>query len=293
MKYFIILILVFSSLRLSAQDDLLEMLENNAEPTTDYTIATFKAQRIITGHSVEMMKEGVLEFRISHRFGKLNSGIDQLYGFDQSNIYLGLEYGVTDWIELGIGRTPLEKTVNSFAKVNLFRQATGASSFPVTISYFGAIAINTDKFSDNSRTNYFTSRMTYVNQLLVARKFNEELSIQITPTIIHRNLVQSAIDDNDVFAMGLGGRYKLSTRTSFNFEYYYILKPSVGASSKLINPLSVGFDIETGGHVFQLFLTNSPGMIEKHYIADNTGDWSNGDIHFGFNITRPFTIFGD
>lgn len=293
MKYLIFLILVFTSVNLFSQDDLLEMLDNNAEPTTDYTLATFKAQRILTGHSVEMMKEGVLEFRISHRFGRLNSGIDQFWGFDQSNIYLGLEYGVTDWLELGIGRTPLEKTVNSFTKVNLFRQATGEDSFPVTISYLGAIALNTDKFADDARTNYFTSRMTYVNQILVARKFNEELSIQLTPTIIHRNLVQSAIDENDVFALGLGGRYKLSNRTSFNFEYYYVLKPSIGETSNVINPLSVGFDIETGGHVFQLFLTNSPGMIEKHYIADNTGDWSNGDIHFGFNITRPFTIFGE
>lgn len=293
MKYLVVILFALSVISINAQDDLLEMLDKDSAPTTDYTTATFKAQRIVTGHSIEMMKSGVLEFRISHRFGKLNSGIDQFWGLDQSNIYLGLEYGLTDWLELGVGRTPFEKTVNTFAKTRLFRQATGEKSFPLTISYLGAANFNTAKFDDETRTNFFSSRMTYVHQVLIARKFSDELSIQLSPTLIHRNLVPTALDDNDLFALGLGGRYKLSNRVSINLEYYYVLRPEWNRETDFKNPLSIGFDIETGGHVFQLFLTNSPGMIEKHYIADNMGDISNGDIHFGFNITRPFTLFGE
>ncbi len=293
MKYLVVILFALSVISIKAQDDLLEMLDNAAAPTTDYTTATFKAQRIITGHSIEMMKAGVLEFRISHRFGKLNSGVEQFWGLDQSSIYLGLEYGITDWLEVGVGRTPYEKTVNTFGKVRLSRQATGENAFPLSISYLGAAAFNTAKFDDETRSNFFSSRMTYVHQILIARKFNDELSLQLSPTLIHRNLVTSALDDNDLFAVGLGGRYKLSNRISVNLEYYYVLRPEWNRKTDFKNPLSIGFDIETGGHVFQLFLTNSPGMIEKHYIADNMGDISNGDIHFGFNITRPFTLFGE
>jgi len=159
---------------------------------------------------------------------------------------------------------------------------------PVSISYFGNIGINTLKWQDTTRTDYFSSRLTFVNQLLIARKFSSAVSLQLTPTFIHRNLVETAADDNDVWALGAGGRFKLSKRISLNLEYYYVL--SKQTAKDFHDSFTVGFDIETGGHVFQLFFTNSRGIIEQHFIPRTTGDWLKGDIHFGFNISRTFVL---
>jgi hypothetical protein len=290
MKYLIFIFMFFTFI-LSAQDDLLNTLDSIEGQKTDYVTAAFKATRIVSSHSIEAMKEGQLEFRISHRFGRINSGPGEFFGLDQSTIFLSLEYGVFNWLELGIGRTANEKTVNSFAKLSLFHQSTGLSNMPVSISYVGSFGINTSKWSNPDRNNFFSSRLSYVNQILVSRKFNDELSLLLSPVLIHRNLVPIALDDNDVFAMGIGGRYKISNRVSLNFEYYYALRPTWNISSEYHNPLSFGVDIETGGHVFQIVLTNSLGMIEKQYISDNTGDWTKGEIHLGFNISRVFSLY--
>jgi hypothetical protein len=291
MKYLLIITLFFAPFVLSAQDDLLNMLDSIAPATAGNVAATFKTTRIVTGHSIESMKEGQLEFRISHRFGRVNSGVDNFFGIDQSTIYLGLEYGVTDWLELGIGRTPNEKIVNSFVKVGLLSQSAGDYSKPVSISYLGAMGVKTGKWDYPTRTDFFSNRLTFAHQLLIAHKFNEELSLQLTPTMIHNNLVPTVLDDHDIYAMGIGGRYKISSRVSVNVEYFYCLRPTWNISNDFTNALSVGFDIETGGHVFQIMLSNSLGMIEKHYISENTGSWTKGDIHIGFNISRVFTMY--
>lgn len=292
MKNIIILLIFLLPFVLFSQDNLLNELDEINKPGTEYTSATFKSSRIVTGHSVESQKEGQLEFRISHRFGKVNSGFDEWFGLDKSFILYSFEYGVQDWLEIGIGRTNIEKTFNGFTKIRLLRQAKSGKFMPVSLSYVGAVNVKSGPFDYPDRENYFYSRLTYVNQLLIARKFNESLSVQLTPTMIHRNLVENAIDDNDVYALGIGARYKISKRISFNAEYYYVAKAPANPSSPTFrNPLSVGFDIETGGHVFQIMLTNSSGMIEKHFIADNQGDWLDGDIHLGFNISRAFSFY--
>lgn len=139
-----------------------------------------------------------------------------------------------------------------------------------------------------TRTNYFSSRLTYTNQILIARKFSSSVSIQLTPTYIHRNFVETSKDDNDVWALGVGGRFKLSKRISLNLEYYYII--SQETAKNYDNSLTIGFDIETGGHVFQLFFSNSRGITEQQFIPETTGNWLNGDIHFGFNISRTFVL---
>lgn len=162
---------------------------------------------------------------------------------------------------------------------------------PVSLSYVTALSLNTLKWSEPNRTNYFTSRMAYVHQLLIARKFNDRLSLQLSPTYIHKNLVKTELDPNDNFAVGISGRIKITKRLAFNAEYFYQIKPLNNyASVKTYNPLSVGFDIETGGHVFQIMLTNSLAMIEKGFISETTGQWAKGDIHLGFNISRVFQI---
>jgi hypothetical protein len=258
------------------------------ESEIDYAEDTFKATRISLGQSVTTVPDGDLIFDIQHHFGAINEGAYEFFGLDQANTRLGLQYGITDWLTIGIGRSSYQKLYDGSVKVKLLRQSSGRKNMPVTISYFGNIGINSLKWQDTTRTNYFSSRLTYVNQLMIARKFSDAISIQLSPTFIHRNLVETATDDNDVFALGAGGKFQLSKKISLNLDYYYVL--SKQTAEDYHNSLTIGFDIETGGHVFQLFFTNSRGIVEQQFIPETTGDWLNGDIHFGFNISRSFSL---
>lgn len=275
-----------------AQD--LDSLMNVSTDSKAQTVsATFKSTRIINGHSIEQMKPRQLEFRISHRFGTLNQGTYGLFGLDQSVIHFSLEYGLNNWLMAGVGRGSVNKTYDAFAKIRLLRQSAGDNSMPIHLSYFSSVELKTLKFPDrpDNAPNYFASRLAYVQQLLIARKFTENLSLQITPTYIHRNLVTTELDQNDIFALGAGGRYKLSKRMSINAEYYYTYQPNAKfVEPRYYNVMSVGVDIETGGHVFQLMLTNTQGMREGTFIPATTGSWKNGDIHLGFNISRVFAL---
>jgi hypothetical protein len=270
--------------------DMDSLLNSFTQEKTTYSTATFKATRIINGHSVERMKAGQLDVRIHHRFGNLNSGYNEFFGLDQSTIFLGLDYGITDKLMVGIGRSSFQKTINGFIKYGLFSQCSGEKNMPVTVNLLTGMDAYTTPWTDTSRKNYFSSRLSYVFQALIARKFSEQFSLQLTPTLIHKNLVTYAIDPNDIYSIGIGGRFKLSNRVSFNAEYFYTIRPDVIGQSKLPNSLSAGFDIETGGHVFQLFLTNSMLMYERGFITETTGKWGKGDIRFGFNISRVFTL---
>ena len=278
------------TLGIFAQDDLMNILDQNAPKEINYTTATFKSTRIMNGHSVEKMPPGQLDVRISHRFGKLNSGAYNLFGLDQSNIRLGLEYGIFKWLMIGVGRGSYEKTFDGFTKFTILRQSSGARVMPVSLSLFSSVALNSMKWTDETRANYFSSRLSYVGQILIARKISQGLSLQLTPSYVHRNLVTTELDPNDLFALGAGGRLKLTKRISLNAEYFYVVNPKTYMSRQIYNSLSVGVDIETGGHVFQLLFTNSLGMIEKAFIGETTGQWKKGDIHFGFNISRVFTL---
>jgi hypothetical protein len=289
MKKFILLLLLLSSAAtLFAQDDLMNLLGPDKKET-NYTTATFKSTRIMNGHSIERMPPGQLDFRISHRFGTLNSGAYNFFGLDQSNIHLSFEYGFTKWFMAGIGRGSFEKTFDAFTKFSLLRQSEGVVNMPVSMSLVASVALKTIKFPVDQKS-YFSSRLAYTTQLLVARKLGQALSLQVMPSFIHRNLVVTELDPNDIYSVGAGGRIKLSKRISFNGEYYYMINPKKDFSQQIYNPLALGFDIETGGHVFQLIFTNSLGMIEKAFIGETTGSWSKGDIHFGFNISRVFNL---
>lgn len=293
--FFIALFLLTFSGKVRSQD-LDSLLNAETKPTIDYSTATFKSSRIINGHSIEQMKKKQLDFRISHRFGTLNSGGYGLWGLDQSVIHFSLEYGVTDWLMLGAGRGSLNKIYDSFAKFRLLRQSSGAKFMPVSLSYFTSIELKSLKFPERPEgtSNYFHSRLAFVHQLLIARKFNEKISFQLSPTFIHRNLVKTELDKNDVYAMGFGARYKLTKRFSLNAEYYYHDPPNSNSSdTEYYNSASVGVDIETGGHVFQIMLTNSLGMREGTFIPQTTGDWLDGGIHLGFNISRVFSFQKD
>lgn len=277
-----------------SQDDLMDMLEEEDADEIVYTTATFKAMRIANGHSVETRKKGDLDFLISHRFGKINSGSYELFGLDESNIRLAMEYGLLDNINIGVGRSSFEKTYDGFIKYKMISQSSGSKISPVTITAFTSIAIKTLRFDTtevnhnigDSRTHYYSSRLAFTNQLLIARKFGSDFSLQISPTMIHRNLVFTLEDPNDIYAVGLGGRYRFTSSFSINGEYYYQVNRNI--SELYHNSASLALELETGGHVFQLSFSNSRAMIEKGFVSETTGDISNGDIHFGFNIFRTF-----
>jgi hypothetical protein len=284
------LFLFLFSIEVSAQDDLLALAEADSAGTS-FTTATFKATRVINGHSVELIPRKELLFLISHRFGTLNSGSYNFFGLDGATIRLALEYGLTDRLNVGVGRSSLQKTYDGYLKYKLLRQQDYSWVHPVTITAFASSAIKTLEFANPERDNHFSSRLFFTYQLLLARKFNERFSLQLSPTLVHRNLVTMVRDENNVLAMGGGARYKITKRTSFNAEYYYLLPGATADDSR--NVLSLGFDIETGGHVFQLHLTNAQGMIEKFFIPETIGNWGDGDIYFGFNISRIFDFNKD
>ena len=270
--------------------DLMAQLEQeaSAKDPVNYTTAIFKTTRLINGHSIENVAKGVLDVKISHRFGTLNTGFYELFGLDNASMRMGVDYGITPYLMVGIGRSTFQKTYDGFFKLKLLRQSSGLKNMPVSLSLVSTMAVQTLRWADPDRENYFSSRLSYTHQLLVARKFSESLSLQLMPTFIHRNLAIRADEPNDLWALGIGGRQKLSKRVSVNVEYYYMLPDSKLDGTS--NSLSVGFDIETGGHVFQLHFTNSTAMTEKNFISETTGKWERGDVLFGFNISRVFTI---
>ena len=289
---FIISVIISSGTLAQDTTDILKMLEKEmtieGRNQTEYVRSAFKSTRLINGHSVENTAKGIMDLRISHRFGTLNKGAYEFFGLDNATMRLGFDFGLTNNLMAGIGRSTFEKTFDAFFKLKILRQSTGKQQMPVTLSYVPTIALKTLKLDDPNKKKYFASRLFYTHQLIIARKFSERFSLQLMPSFIHRNLAATVSDPNDIYALGIGGRQKLTKRTSFNIEYYYQLPGHKLPGTT--NALSVGFDIETGGHVFQLHFTNSEGMAERQFISETTGSWGDGDILFGFNISRIFAL---
>ncbi len=283
----VLLMALFLSVNLYAQDDLEALLNDGPEETT-YAKYAFKSSRIINSHSIENVAGGVLDFRILHRFGPINGGAYQLFGLDQANVRFSFDYGITDRLAVGIGRSNVGKEYDGFVKYKILRQSTGKKKMSVSMSYVAGSVMGTLKWLDPTREEPpFSHRLTYYHQLLVARKFSEVFTLQLTPTLVHRNWVNLNTEPNDIYALGVGGRVKLTNRLATTFDYWLVPGNQL---PNYRNTLSVGFDIETGGHVFQLHFTNNRGMNEKQFITEGNGQWLKGDIQFGFNLSRVFTI---
>ncbi|RZK17531.1 MAG: hypothetical protein EOO56_17775 [Hymenobacter sp.] len=272
-----------------AQADLLGQLEQETkkDAPTEIVDATFKSTRLINGHTVETPGEGTLIFLFSHNFGTINQGASTLFGFDNAQVRIALEYGLSDRLEVGLGRSSLDKAVDGFLKYRALRQSTGLHAMPFSVTLLASAAVDTKTYTD-SYDRSVGLRTAYSYQALVARKFSPELSLQLMPTLIHRNLVMRAGEANDVYALGGGGRYKFTKRFSVNAEYYYLL--SRFAANNQYNSAGIGVDIETGGHIFQLHVSNSPGMIEKQFVAETNGAFFSGNLYYGFIVSRNFTV---
>lgn len=288
-KVIFILLGSLSIYQTQAQDStLLHMLNDSMETHKgkEYVTGTFKATHVINMQTVESSAAGALSFVIQHRFGKLNSGSYNFFGLDNATLRLGLDYGITDRLNVGIGRSSYLKTFDGFVKYKLLRQTEG-TQMPVTVSMLGTIT----HYTQHVTAEYVTAnyRTGYSAQMLIARKFSRILSLEVTPTYLHYNLVPTVNDKNDLFALGMGGRVKITRRMSINAEYDYLPSGQV-VSTPVHNSFSLGWDIETGGHVFQLVFSNSQSMLETQYLTQTDGTWGKGDIYFGFNISRNFNL---
>ena len=283
---------------LFAQDDLMKELEQSENRDTDYAFQTFKGTRLVNGHSVETKAKKNLEFIFAHRFGAVNGGWYEMFGLDEAYVRIGLDYGITDNLSVSIGRNSFDKTLDGYAKYKLIKQSKGLINFPLTITALGSIAYKTSPKKLSSGTTN-VDRIAYVGQLLLARKFSPNVSFQIMPTLVHKNAVDQVLENNDQLALGIGGRIKITKSVALTGEYYYRINEdpkdapaNIDSTNPYNNTLGFGIDIETGGHVFQLVMTNTRGLTERSFITETDGDFADGDIHFGFNVTRTFQLKG-
>ncbi len=284
----IVLLICLSVTTTWAQDSLLLELEKRNPDEQSVTFATFKGTRIVNGHSVETKPGKTLEFIFSHRFGAINTGWYEMFGLDQAFVRIGLDYGFTDRLSMSLGRNSINKTVDWYAKFKALEQKSGNVNIPVTATLLAGAAFRLEprRNADVSPTFETVDRLSYTGQLLVARKLTTALSLQLTPTIVHKNSVNQDFEKNTQFALGAGGRVKITPSTAITGEYYHnFSRPD---NSPFHNSLGFGIDIETGGHVFQLVFTNAIGLTERAFITETLDDFFDGDIHFGFNVTRTF-----
>jgi hypothetical protein len=286
---YIVLCLFAGQGAVMAQDSsLLKMLDDsqNATEKSHIVTGTFKATQLVNLPTVESPGKGSLQFLIMHRFGKLNEGAYELFGLDNASIRFGLDYGITDRLSVGVGRSSVDKAFDGSIKYKVLQQNT--TSMPISLSFYGLVTNYTQRYSDKPYLDA-QYRTSYTSQLLIARKFSSNLSLQLSPSWTHFNLVPTPADKNDVFAISAGGRMKFTKRMGVTAEYNYLL-PNQVVSSQIHNSASLGVDIETGGHVFQLVFSNSQGMIGPYYQSKTNGSWGKGDIYFGFNISRSFNF---
>lgn len=272
------------SLTTFSQDNLLKDLEKEQKGNNKVSGA-FKSSRVINGHSMEMLGAGMLDFRILHRFGPVKQGIGDLFGLDQASMRMGFDFGLSNDLTIGFGRTTFKKEYDAFIKYRLIQQEQGGT--PVSLVAVAGTSIFTYKSPDPLKPLTFNDRTGYYAQLIIGRKFNEAFSMQLSPTLVYRNMIDPA-DKKTIYALGIGARHKISKRVALVVDYSLVangLPMSVGT-----NPLSIGVDIETGGHVFQLHFSNSTGMNERSFITETTNRWSKGEFQFGFNLSRIFSL---
>ncbi len=268
--------------------DLLDAL--GEEDVTEHVTNAFKSPRVINSHSMEMLPVGALDFRILHRFGQINQGWQEFWGLDNASMRMGFDYGILPNLTVGIGRSTAKKELDGFLKYRILWQSKGKHAMPFSLIWVSGITYNgqSNPFSQYGIEATPARRIAYYHQLIIGRKFSNRFSLQITPTMVHRNIVDNVLVPNNLYAIGVGGRVKFSNRMAFVWDYSY---PINRFPQKIeTHPLSIGLDIETGGHVFQLHFSNAVGMNERAFISDENGNWLKGDIQFGFNLSRIFQV---
>lgn len=261
------------------------------KPKREKVYGTFYGTRLINGHTVETNPKGSFVFIISHRFGEVNTGFFEFFGLDNSTVRFGFEYSILDNLMIGFGRNSNGGIWDGFVKYRVLQQTQGKRQIPLSLTVFVGTALDGRKhlYADQRKTP-FSQRMSYTYQLLIARKFTKWLSIQLMPSIVHQNFVPTKADKNLIFVPGIGARFRVSPTVAILGEYYY--RVGERANNGYHNSAAIGVDISTGGHVFQIQLTNSQSMYENGFLRNTTGNVLKGDIHLGFNITRSWGFGG-
>ena len=268
-------------------DDLLSLVGED-KPKKEFVKNAFKSTKVINGHSMEFLSAGTMDFRILHRFGLLDQGYKNFFGLDQASMRMAFDFGLLPNLMAGIGRSTYKKEVDGFIKYAPIRQATGTKGLPLTIAIVSGMTWNTAPWPDPTIHNYNTSRLAYYFQGIFGRKFSESLSLQLSPTLLHRNIVALNTTPNDEYSIGFAGRYKVTKRMAITWDYFYRINGR--EKNVTFDPISIGIDIETGGHVFQLHVSNCVGMNERAFLDETTSNWLKGGIRFGFNLSRVFQL---
>lgn len=255
-------------------------------PANQKVTSAFKSTRVINAHSIEMLHKGNLDFRIMHRFGFISSGVKQLYGLDNASMRISFDYGITDNTTIGFGRSTFRKELDLFLKTRLLQQSTGLKAMPFSLVIAAGGLVWTEESFATVKPD-FGDRSSYYVQLIAGRKFSSVFSLQLSPIVVHSGTPVNAGDDKTVFAMGGGARLKVSRRMAITLDYHH---PFGSLNGNSTDPLSMGVDIETGGHIFQLQFSNATGMNERAYITETSGNFFKGDIRFGFNLSRIFKL---
>jgi hypothetical protein len=288
MKYFLgLMLMIFTSGSLFAQDDLLNQLDNQQPTEKQIAPAAFKGLQICNMQSTKLPAQGEWYVLISHRFGDVTKGLDNFFGLDEAITKIGGIYGVTNWLSIGVTRHRNNKTYELAAKYKFANQIESGS--PVTIVGYNTMDIRSDKFTVFYPDAKFNNRLAYTTQLLVSRKFSDKFSFEIAPIWVHKNLYDGIEDQKELYLLGSGARYKISKRMSVNLEYAARLNLAEGFTSPYHNPLSLGLDIETGGHVFQMVFSSSQPMNDVTAFSNSSGRWDGTkQLYFGFNMYRVF-----
>lgn len=292
MKKFLLAIIfaLLSSLQALAQDeDLLKMIEGKTPRS--FTQATYKTTRLVNFHTTEVLGRRALDFRISHRFGDVNGGSYNAWGLDGgANIRLGLEYSPNGRFMFGVGRTSSKKIADGFLKYKLLRQTTD-DHIPLTLTLFSSVYHTFERANFSNGANKYqtvSDRLSYCHQIMIARKFNQHFSLQLLAAMVHYNLVDNISEGNNCYVTGIVARYKFTTRQAITLEYGRRLNKY--SNNTYYDSFGVGYDLETGGHVFQIHFTNSFGLTENQYFMYSGSSWQNWGIRLGFNISRVFGI---
>jgi len=266
-----------------AQDNLLKELDSMVKPSKTVN-NTFEALKIVNLESTKLVGRGDFYFVIAHRFGSVKNGLTDFFGLDKATIRFSFFIALSNKFNLGLSRSEFRKTYEISIKYKIVQQEK--EGFPFNIVGFNSIGFNTEISKKNFPKLAFKDRLTYFNELLISRRINKNLSLEIAPALIKENFVFNDNQDNSQFVLAFGGSHKLNKSLSLNFDYAHNFNRT--SHSGFRDPLSLGLDIQVGGHVFQLVFSNSQQLTDANYITNATGNWGDADIFFGFNLLRVF-----
>jgi len=242
----------------------------------------FQGTRFINLHSANVAEKNELQMFIQHRFGNINGGFYEFFGLDEASMRIGFEYGIFNNFTVGVGRSTFMKTFDSFLK---YRILTQTNSFPLTVTATVAGSFPSVKDVIPEAYSDFSEKASGNVQLHIAKSW-KTVGFQVTPGYIGTGYIPTENNSYSFFTLGAGGSVKLSKKVSFNVEYLYRFEDEIN----YVNPLSVSVDLDTGGHLFQIVVSNAQQMYDQAIITNPTGDWAEGSLYLGFNLVRGFNF---